>query len=151
VSLPLDVALAQCERHAEVMNDALLQIPVPLTEAQLREASPELVRRLDQFVLRFTKLQDTLGTHVLRQFAAQVLAEPVEEWAFIDVLGLLERRGYLTVDEWALQRSTRNVLTHEYPDNPLRQALALNAAIDAARQLAGWLRTIQQRTEHRQP
>jgi hypothetical protein len=151
VSLPLDVALVQCGRHADVMNDALGQIPVPLTEAQLREASPELVRRLDQFVLRFTKLQDTLGAHVLRQFAAQVLAEPVEEWAFIDVLGLLERRGYLTVDAWALQRSTRNVLTHEYPDNPLRQALALNAAIDAARQLVGWLRAIQQRTEHRQP
>lgn len=147
MSLPLDVALSQCERHASIMNDALSQIPYPLTGEQLDQASPELIRLLDQFVLRFIKLQDTLGTHVLRQFAVQVLAEPVEDAAFIDVLNLLERRGYLMVDQWALQRSTRNILTHEYPDDPLRQALALSAAQVAARQLVEWLRHIQERTK----
>ncbi|MBH2042259.1 MAG: hypothetical protein I8H87_01715 [Comamonadaceae bacterium] len=100
MSLPLDVALSQCVRHASIMNDALSQIPCPLTGDQLHQASPELIRLLDQFVLRFIKLQDTLGTHVLRQFAVQVLAEPVEDSAFIDVLNLLERRGYLMVDQW---------------------------------------------------
>lgn len=147
MSLPLDVALNQCERHAGVMNDALSQIPSPLTGEQLHQASAELIRLLDQFVLRFIKLQDTLGTHVLRQFAVQVLAEPVEDAAFIDVLNLLERRGYLMVDQWALQRSTRNILTHEYPDDPLRQALALSAAQVAARQLVEWLQHIQERTK----
>ena len=147
MSLPLDVALAQCERHASIMEDALSQIPSSLTADQLRQASPELIRLLDQFVLRFIKLQDTLGTHVLRQFALQILAEPVEDLAFIDVLNLLERRGYLMAGEWALQRSTRNVLTHEYPDDPLRQALALSAAQLAARQLVQWLRQIQERTK----
>lgn len=129
------------------MNDALSQIPHPLTGEQLEQASPELIRLLDQFVLRFIKLQDTLGTHVLRQFAVQVLAEPVEDSAFIDVLNLLERRGYLMVDQWALQRSTRNILTHEYPDDPLRQALALSAAQVAARQLVQWLRALQEKTK----
>lgn len=147
MSLPLDVALSQCVRHASIMNDALSQIPSPLTGEQLHQASPELIRLLDQFVLRFIKLQDTLGTHVLRQFAVQVLAEPVEDAAFIDVLNLLERRGYLMVDQWALQRSTRNILTHEYPDDPLRQALALSAAQAAARQLVEWLHQIQERTK----
>lgn len=150
MSLPLDVALSQCDRHASIMTDALSQIPSPLTGEQLHQASPELIRLLDQFVLRFIKLQDTLGTHVLRQFAMQVLAEPVEDSAFIDVLNLLERRGYLMVDQWALQRSTRNILTHEYPDDPLRQALALSAAQAAqaaARQLVEWLRHIQERTK----
>ena len=66
MSLPLDVALRQCERHASVMLDALNQIPQPLTSALLQHASPELIRLIDQFVLRFTKLQDTLGMHVLR-------------------------------------------------------------------------------------
>jgi hypothetical protein len=147
MSLPLDVALSQCERHASIMNDALSQIPSPVTGEQLDQASPELIRLLDQFVLRFIKLQDTLGAHVLRQFAVQVLAEPVEDAAFIDVLNLLERRGYLMVDQWALQRSTRNILTHEYPDDPLRQALALSAAQAAARQLVDWLHQIQERTK----
>ena len=147
MSLPLDVALSQCKRHAEIIDDTLSQMPIPLTEEQLSEATPELVRLLDQFVLRFIKLQDTLGAHVLRQFAVQVLAEPVEDSAFIDILNLLERRGYLSVDQWALQRSTRNILTHEYPDDPLRQAQALSAAQVAARQLTGWLRQIQERTK----
>ena len=147
MSLPLEVALSQCDRHAGILNDALSQIPFPLTEEQLRQAPPELIRLLDQFVLRFIKLQDTLGTHVLRQFAVRILAEPVEDSPLIDVLNLLERRGYLTVDQWALQRSTRNILTHEYPDDPLRQAQALSAAQVAARQLTGWLRRIQERTK----
>ena len=147
MSLPLDVALSQCDRHAGIIDDVLSQMPFPLTEDQLRQASPELIRLLDQFVLRFIKLQDTLGMHVLRQFAVRILAEPVEDSAFIDVLNLLERRGYLMVDQWALQRSTRNILTHEYPDDPLRQAQALSAAQVAARQLTGWLRHIQQRTK----
>lgn len=129
------------------MNDALSQIARPLTENQLKQASPELIRLLDQFVLRFTKLQDTLGAHVLRQFATQILLEPVEETAFIEVLNLLERRGYLMADQWALQRSTRNALTHEYPDDPLRQALALTAAQAAASQLVEWLQKIQECTK----
>lgn len=147
MSLPLEVALKQCHRHASIMNDALSQIARPLTENQLQQASPELIRLLDQFVLRFTKLQDTLGAHVLRQFATQILLEPVEETAFIEVLNLLERRGYLMADQWALQRSTRNALTHEYPDDPLRQALALTAAQAAASQLVEWLQKIQERTK----
>ena len=147
MSLPLDVALSQCDRHAEIIDDALSQIPSPLTAEQLHQAAPDLIRLLDQFVLRFIKLQDTLGTHVLRQFAVTILAEPVEDSAFIDVLNLLERRGYLIVDQWTLQRSIRNILTHEYPDDPLRQAQALSAAQVAARQLTGWLRRIQERTK----
>ena len=59
----------------------------------------------------------------------------------------LERRGYLLVGEWALQRSTRNILTHEYPDDPVRQALALTAAQQAVRQLVQWLQQIQKRTK----
>ena len=133
------------------MSDALSQISFPLTEVHLQQASPELIRLLDQFVLRFTKLQDTLGTHVLRQFAVQILAEPVEDAAFIDVINLLERRGYLMADQWALQRRTRNPLTHEYPDDPLRQALAMSAAQVAARQLVEWLQKIQERTKTANP
>lgn len=142
MSLPLDVALRQCERHASVMLAALNEMPHPLTSELLQRASPELIRLIDQFVLRFTKLQDTVGTHVLRQFAAQVLAEPVEDAAFIDVLNLLERRGYLTAEAWAQQRATRNVLTHEYPEDPQRQALALSAAQSAAHQLVEWQQKI---------
>ena len=147
MSLPLDVAMRQCERHASIMKDAMHEMPLPLTAALVNQPAPGLTRVLDQFVLRFTKLQDTMGTHVLRQFAAQVLAEPVEDLPFIEVLGLLERHGYLTVQDWALQRATRNALTHEYPEDIERQAMALSAARQCAHQLTEWLAKIQERTK----
>jgi hypothetical protein len=145
MSLPLDAALRQCARHAEVMQSAMHQMPLLLNAEMMQQQTPELTQLLDQFVLRFTKLQDTLGTHVLRQFAVQILAEPVEDLAFIELLNLLERRGYLTADGWAEQRSTRNALTHEYPEDPQRQLLALTAARLAAMQLVEWLENIQAR------
>jgi hypothetical protein len=151
MSLPLDVALRQCERHVSIMKDAMHEMPALLSTELLIQPTPGLTRVLDQFVLRFTKLQDTMGTHVLRQFAAQVLAEQVEDVAFIEVLGLLERHGYLTVRDWALQRVTRNALTHEYPEDAERQALALSAARECAYQLIEWLTKIQERTNAQNP
>ena len=145
MSLPLDAALRQCARHAEVMSSAIQHMPLLLTSELLAHPTPELTRLLDQFVLRFTKLQDTLGTHVLRQFAVQILAEPVEDLAFIEVLNLLERRGYLTADGWADQRSIRNAMTHEDPEDPQRQVLSLTAASMAAARWVMWLEKIQAR------
>ena len=142
MSLPLRVALKQCQRHASVLLHALSQIPRPLTAQQLEQASPELVRFLDWFILRFTTLQDTLGVHVLRQFAVEVLQEPIEGVAFIDVLCLLEKRGYLMSDDWSEQRRRRNALTHEYSEDKKRQAEALSGAQVATAQLIEWLAAI---------
>ena len=53
-------------------------------------------------------------------------------WAVIDHTGII-----------SLNRpATRNALTHEYPDDPQRQALTLNAARQAAQQLNQWLEKI---------
>ncbi len=127
------------------MKGALAATPMTLTAADLMNAGPELVRLTDQFVFRFTKLQDTLRAQVLRQFALLVLREPVEDVAFIDVLNLLEKRGFLGAAPWARQRSLRSALTHEYPDDPERQAALLAAAQAAAHELTDWLQRIAQR------
>jgi hypothetical protein len=57
----------------------------------------------------------------------------------------------LTVRDWALQRVTRNALTHEYPEDAERQALALSAARECAYQLIEWLIKIQERTNAQNP
>ena len=59
-----------------------------------------LIRTIDQFVLRFIKLQDPLGEHVLRAFASEALAEPVSDLPLIDVLARLERYGVLDAAQW---------------------------------------------------
>ena len=146
MSLPLAVALLQCERHAHVLADAMKEIPRPLQAEQMIQPEASLLRLVDQFVLRFTKLQDTMGTHVLRQFVIQAFAEPVEDAPFVDVLQILERQKIFTAQAWALQRGVRNALTHEYPEDPLRLVLALNDAQQKAQQLIEWLDLIRART-----
>lgn len=142
MSLPLAVALAQCERHAHIMLTALHEMPEQLSEVEMTQPDAALLRLLDQFVFRFSKLQDTMGQHVLRQFAMEVLLEPVEDAAFVDILRLLEQHGFLSAQAWALQRSVRNALAHEYPEDLLRLILALNDARVKALQLSEWLFTM---------
>ena len=139
MSLPLVDALRQCRSHAEHLQSAIRDLPIPISEALLDAAAPELIRALDQMVLRFIKLQDTMGEHVLRGFAVNVLLEPIDDAPLADVLTLLEKHDFLTVQDWLIQRKLRNALTHEYPDQADRQAAALNRAVTASAQLMGWL------------
>lgn len=139
MSLPLQDALRQCQSHAQHLQTALADIPQPITLQTLDDAHPAVIRALDQMILRFIKLQDTMGEHVLRGFAVSVLLEPLEDAPLSDVLNRLEKLGYLTVKDWLVQRKLRNALTHEYPDQTDRQAAALNATVVASRQLVTWL------------
>jgi hypothetical protein len=139
MSLPLQDALRQCQSHAQHLQSALADIPLPVTLATLNDADPHVIRALDQMILRFIKLQDTIGEHVLRGFTLSVLLEPLEDAPLSDVLNRLEKLGYLTVKDWLVQRKLRNALTHEYPDQSDRQAAALNATIVASQQLIAWL------------
>jgi hypothetical protein len=132
VTLPLRVALDQCLRHASLMKSALADLPNPLDAGAVAADEDFLIRAIDQFVLRFIKLQDTLGEHVLRAFASEVLAEPVSDLPMIDVLARLERYGFLDSVQWARWRALRNSLTHEYPGHPETRIAVLEEARAAA-------------------
>lgn len=132
MTLPLRVALDQCLRHASLMKSALADLPNPLDAGALAADEDFLIRAIDQFVLRFIKLQDTLGEHVLRAFASEVLAEPVSDLPMIDVLARLERYGFLDSVQWARWRALRNSLTHEYPGHPETRIAVLEEARAAA-------------------
>ena len=132
MSLPLRAALDQCLRHASLMRGALADLPATFDASTVATDNGPLIRTIDQFVLRFIKLQDTLGEHVLRAFASEVLAEPVSDLPLIDVLARLERYGVLDAAQWARWRALRNSLTHEYPDHPEMRAAVLQEAREAA-------------------
>lgn len=149
MSLPLEDALRQCDRHAQRMSRAMAQIPFPLDGHELAEDNENLITLIDQFVFRYTKLQDAMGEHVLRQFCVQVLLELVEDSPIADVLFLLERRRYLTSADWRMQRAMRNTLTHEYPEQVTWQAETLNRARVMSLQLIDWLSRFKQEFEQR--
>lgn len=142
---PLVEALAQCRRHADVLAKARADLPARFETAHVLSPTDALVRAGDQFVLRFIKLQDTLGEQVLRPFTAEVLGEPVSDLPLIDVLNRLERYGYLRLHDWARWRALRNALTHEYPDRPDLRVAVLNDALQAASGLEALLARLETR------
>lgn len=126
MSLPLADALRICHLHNTALKGALQAAQLPISASQLQAASAERVRALDQAVLRYLKLQDTMGEHVLRSFVVEALEEPMEDKPMLDLLNRLERLGYLSTDDWLATRLLRNQLTHDYPEDPARQAEVLN-------------------------
>ena len=138
-------AWQQCQRHAHHLLHALAAIEpsLPLSAPALNALSDEAVQDWDQFVLRFTKLQDTIGA---RLFPALLdfLQEPYEDRPMIDKLHRLEKLGYLTqVDDWQALRAIRNRFAHDYPEDDALKAAYLNEAVSAVQTLRALLARIE--------
>lgn len=87
------------------------------------EQNPELTEKLDAFVSRFCRLQDTLGDKLLPVYLAMQL-EPIG--TVLDNLNRAEKLGLIpSVADWIEARSLRNSLVHEYIEdiNVLRQSI----------------------------
>jgi len=79
--------------------------------AQL-EYESELAERVEAFVSRFGRLQDTLGDKLL---PALLGALGEKTFAAIDNLDRAESLGFISsVDVWMTMRSLRNQMVHEY-------------------------------------
>ena len=132
--LRLQQAWRECRQHVHYMVYALTALApkLPLTGASLQSLDAETVQDLDQFVLRFGKLQDAIGSRLLPAVLTY-LQEPYEHRPMLDKLNRLEQLGYLErAEDWPRLRAIRNQFAHEYPDEPERNASVLNMAIDAA-------------------
>ena len=126
----LQDTVRECARHLHHMRSAMTEL-TPLQPFQadtLSHADDTTVRNIDQFVYRFTKLQDAMGQRLVPA-TLRVLGEPFEGWSMIDRLNRLEQLGFVdSADSWQAHRETRNRLTHEYPDAPEIQAAEINLA-----------------------
>jgi hypothetical protein len=126
-------AWQQYQRHAHHMAHAMsaIQPTLPLTADALTQLNDEAVWDWDQFVLRFTKLQDTLGARLFPALLEH-LQEPYEDRPIIDKLHRLEKLGYLPkLDDWQALRVIRNRFAHDYPEDDALKAAYLNEAISS--------------------
>jgi hypothetical protein len=124
----LQIASQICARHAKRIISAMRRFGGPFDPEQLERLSEEDIRALDQFVYRFGKLQDALGGQLITALL-ETLEEPYREWSMRDRLNRLEQLRILAdAQDWETSRAIRNRLTHEYPDDPERQAAILNQA-----------------------
>jgi hypothetical protein len=121
-------AVKECDKHLDRIRKARqrLEKVFPLTAGQLDRADDALVEHIDQFVYRFTKLQDAMGTRLLPTLHA-FLEENDRPLPFLDVLGTLEKYQVIpSLVEWQFFRNLRNSLAHEYPEDIEQTVQALN-------------------------
>lgn len=96
-----------------------------LEDAVRLEAEPDLAERVDAFVGRYSRLQDTVGDKLLPVLLIALGETP---GAAIDNLDRAERLGLLdSVDDWMVMRKLRNQMVHEYVEDPAILCSALQA------------------------
>ncbi|MCU0842315.1 MAG: hypothetical protein MUC79_11435 [Thiobacillaceae bacterium] len=110
-------------RHLASTDQRLFGNGFTLVQANQLEANPDLAERVEAFVGRFGRLQDTLGDKLLRLLLTALGEKPA---AVIDNLDRAERLGFLaSADEWMAMRELRNQMIHEYVEDPVVLTSAL--------------------------
>lgn len=96
-----------------------------IEEAKKIEADPILAERLDAFVSRFGRLQDTVGDKLL---PALLTALAEKTGPAIDNLDKAEKFGFIeSADGWMEMRRLRNQMVHEYIEDLAVLASALRS------------------------
>lgn len=112
-------------------------------------ASPEGRDRLEAFVGKFSRIQDTLIDKLLPHCLAAV---GEKTGSALDNLNRADRLGLLgNPDQWLAMRHLRNRLVHEYVEDKTDLAAALNLARDMTKALLAAVRTIRGFAEERFP
>jgi hypothetical protein len=118
---------------------AELQPKFPLSAEKLSALNGTELAVLDQFSLRFAKLQDVMGAKLFPA-VLELTKEQGKLSAFMDKLNRPEKIGAISsVEHWLLLREMRNEFPHDYPDDPAIQLAILNKAYNLANDLLGVL------------
>ncbi len=153
----LEKAITECDKHAKRANYALAFIkdmfPFTIDTYQTfleREESIEStvienslagvpidniddykqkLEYLDLFLYRYSKLQDKIGTSIIRAMS-DLLEYNTETQSFIDCLNTAERYEIIeSVEAWDKLRTLRNSIAHDYSDDLEYQVEILNKSL----------------------
>ncbi|MDP2811220.1 MAG: hypothetical protein Q8O34_13840 [Rhodocyclaceae bacterium] len=115
-------------RHLETTDQRLFVTPITPARAESLANDPDMAERVEAFVGRFGRLQDTLADKLLPALLA-ALGEP--SGPQIDNLDRAERLGWIeSSDEWLTIRQLRNKMIHEYMEDMAILASALQSGHD---------------------
>jgi len=124
--------------HLQATDQRLLAEDFTAERAATLRDDDMLAERLDAFIARFARLQDTAGDKLLPVLLTR-LGEPVG--SVLDNLDRAARLGLLaqTSETWIAARALRNRMVHEYIRKPALLAEAVNQAHDAVPMLVGFV------------
>jgi len=118
----------ECDKHIIRIQSAStkMQSIMPLDKDKYLNLSDDEVESIDQFLFRFSKLQDAIGEKLFKTILLY-LEEKIENKPFIDILNRLEKLELLVdVNVWRELRNDRNDLAHNYDDDPEETSEVIN-------------------------
>jgi hypothetical protein len=116
------VVRKECQ-HLVDTDKRLFESVFTLEQANQLEKNIALAERVEAFVGRFGRLQDTVGDKLLPLLLVALSEKPS---AAIDNYDRAERLGLLnSADEWIVIRNLRNQMVHEYVEDPVVLTSAL--------------------------
>ncbi|MFK7780591.1 MAG: nucleotidyltransferase domain-containing protein [Candidatus Gracilibacteria bacterium] len=118
----------ECDKHLQRIEEAYSDIKssLPLSVEKYKILSKDEVQDIDQYLYRFSKLQDKLGQKIFRVVLS--MYEPsFENIPFLDLLHKLEKLDFLeNTKEWINLRDKRNKIAHQYDDEAYEMTQAIN-------------------------
>jgi predicted nucleotidyltransferase len=127
-NLKLEKILKECDKHLQRINEAYSDMStfMPLTAAKYENLSKDDVQAIDQYLFRFSKLQDSMGEKLFRVLLGR-FEENADKLSFLDVVNKLEKYAAMDItNEWHDLRQIRNQLAHEYEDDAIEMANIIN-------------------------
>lgn len=121
-----------CDRHIIRIKEALdeLSAILPIQCDKYQTLTSDEVRCLDQFIFRFSKLQDAMGAKLFR-YILEHLNEDISSLPMRDILNRPERYNIIpSVSEWIYVRELINEIAHDYPIDDQEVVQAINELIN---------------------
>ncbi len=115
----LEKIINECKKHKMRLNEASVDMKsfMPLDIEKYDSLTKDQIRIIDQFLFRFSKLQDSVGNKLFKTILL-VLGEDLNDMAFIDIFNRLEKLNLVNdIESWFELRQIRNDLSHNYEDD----------------------------------
>lgn len=130
----LALAIETAELHASRLRFAMVQLhkSIPISGEIFAHLSIQDILLFELFTSRFAKLQDLMGGKIFGLVLEQ--AKEIGPFnTFLDKLYALEKMEVIPeAKKWIYMRELRNLISHEYPDDPEKGARHFNEAFKMA-------------------
>ncbi len=130
--IKLEKYFKECDKHLQRIEEAYEDMKdiFPLTVEKYQSLTKDKVQAIDQYLFRFSKLQDTIGDKIFK-LIIRIYDENSDSLPFIDKLNKLEKIGFLySAKEWINLRKIRNEIAHKYDDEAEEMTLAMNNIVN---------------------
>jgi hypothetical protein len=145
--LRLQKIMSECDKHINKLNSAYgkLQASFPLTVAIYNTFDEDKTSYLDQYLYRFSKLQDSIGQKLFKA-VLDYKKEDTTAKSFIDLVNRLEQLDYMQdVNGWFELGTICNQLAHDDEDDSEELVAIINKIFALKAKLESYYFTIIQK------